>query len=327
MVVGAAAATVGVIVASVVLTLQFRGSAPRSQAAFMIDVGPGDVRDLTVSPRGGEFVVVTDSGSIQFRGVSDGDVRLRLETPVNDEIHLAYSGDGALLAAGGDDGVHVWDVATGVEKARIPRTGSDVHAVALSPDGARALVVDDSHVWLVDLAKPNTLRQVRAGMFTGPQHVSFGPDGTWAAGWAPYRNGPLTLFDPRTGDDVRTIGRSVTTASFTPDGRTVLVHERNGVDELARYDTATGDPIGPPVHHDPSGSPPISIRPDGARIAAADDSVGVHVWDTSDGRELDEPRKVSDPPLALPVTALSYTTDGKSLLIAYFDRVERHDVP
>jgi WD40 repeat protein len=302
---------------------------PQSKAEYSVNVGPGSLRDLVVSPRGGEFAVATEGGAVQIRSVADGAVRLRLrlKVPTYAEIHLAYSGNGALIAAGGGDGVAVWDVTTGQERAHIPRPDAEVIAVALSPDGTRAVYLDGKHVWVSDLAKPNTRRQLRSGKFLAPANLVFGPDGTWVAEWmVPYSASPLTLFSPDNGDEVRGIGSSVSRASFGRDGRTVLVHQRGDRDELIRYDTTTGSPIGDPIAHDPAGIPPIALRPDGAQIAAAD-GVGIEIWNAADGRRLGEPLTLGDPPLPLRATALVYSADGKALLVGYFDRVDVFAAP
>jgi WD40 repeat protein len=48
---------------------------------------------------------------------------------------VAYAPDGATLAAGGDDGVRIWDARTGQQHRLTERTGP-VRSVAYAPDGA-----------------------------------------------------------------------------------------------------------------------------------------------------------------------------------------------
>ncbi|GAA3391770.1 WD40 repeat domain-containing protein [Cryptosporangium minutisporangium] len=326
--VAAAAFVLVLVLVGVVAFAAWRSLPPRSQAEHRIQTGAGSIRELVVSPRGGEFAVATDRGSVQIRSVRDGTARLRLEISTNDEIHLAYSADGSLLAIGVDEGVSVRDVATGQERVRIPRAEGDVHAVALSDDGRQVAFSDETHFWIADLAEPNTRRQLRVGPpLILPVFLAFGPAGSWVAGWQQLAGADLELFDPATSKTIRTVGNAVSTASFSRDRRTVLVHERGGIDRLVRYDTATGEQIGEPVPHDPSGTPPIALRPDGGQFATADAGVGVEIWNAADGRRLGEPLTFGEPPLPLPITALAYSTDGRSLLVAFFDQVEIFDAP
>src|SRR5439155_14768687 len=64
-------------------------------------------------------------------------------------VDLAFSPDGKLLAAGYDELVLLWDVATGKERATLSGHRGAVQAVSFSPDGKRLLSQSEDGTALV----------------------------------------------------------------------------------------------------------------------------------------------------------------------------------
>jgi WD40 repeat protein len=133
--------------------------------------------------------------------VASGEQQLLLEGFSNWVYGLAFSPDGARLAAADQDGLLlIWDAASGAEQARV-KADSALNAVAFSPDGARLAVgADDGKVYFYG---PDGAAQGDLTHGGQVSSVAYGPDGTlasaaydgavrlWAADGAPRAVLPL----------------------------------------------------------------------------------------------------------------------------------------
>ncbi|WP_407841358.1 WD40 repeat domain-containing protein [Streptomyces sp. DSM 116496] len=96
---------------------------------------------------------------------------------------VVFSPDGTLLADGGrNDGIQLWDPATGQPVGRPFTDSYSCHALAFSPDGT--LLASGSYRGTLRLWDPATSRPVGApltGHRDGVMTVAFSPDGTLLA--------------------------------------------------------------------------------------------------------------------------------------------------
>jgi hypothetical protein len=92
-------------------------------------------------------------------------------------MSVAFSPDSRTLASTEGNGVHLWEIATGKERARITCPTKEVHAVAFSADG-RLLAAGgwDGNIWLWDLATGEELARF-AGHTGSLRGLAFSPDG------------------------------------------------------------------------------------------------------------------------------------------------------
>ena len=149
-----------------------------------------------------------------------------LTAPVGTAHSIAFSRDGALVAATGDARSAVWNVRTGT-RTRTVRVGPHGSTdVAFSPDGRELAVGEaDKAVRLVNLRTGATTDLRSKGT---PDDVDFSPDGKLLA--SASLNGTVTLWDVATKSAVRSLSGPVAAYSvaFSPDGKLVAVGDNSG---------------------------------------------------------------------------------------------------
>jgi WD40 repeat protein/serine/threonine protein kinase len=159
---------------------------------------PGHVRSLAVDARN-RLVTGSSTGEVTLRSIPSG-VQLRQLRPFGEPVDaVAFSPDGALIAAGSRDGtLQVWQADSGALRSQLSPRRSKVLAVEFDPTSATLLAAHaDGTVVVADIAQG-----VPIAVLDGPRNAlrtaSFGPrgrvvgasrDGTarvWDAG-SPYR--------------------------------------------------------------------------------------------------------------------------------------------
>lgn len=268
-----------------------------------------------ITLEGGQFAafdVVTDSSSEQTRYESVvlaiaatmryADPLLHtLAGPVLSVDALAFSADGTALAAGGLDGVFVWDAATGANQVQVSKPEAGViRALSFTADGALLALGDDNEmlrVW------DTTSDQIVHELAYPPGAVytfgaAFSPDMTRIASVAALDadTSYLTVWDRVTGEVVHqteiinAIGEPLIYVSYSPVGTLIGTAGRSYPVYL--HDAATGAVVGEIGHalieEQIYGTPLFS--PDGKWLAVAclysDDAV--FVWNTTTGELVNE---------------------------------------
>jgi len=202
---------------------------------------------LAITPNGARLVV----GSFEER--APGEAQPAKPEAVSAADHAAHHSTGAAAPSGeAISTVSVIDVATGAVLRRIDVPGA-VHHVAISPDGAVAVVTHPNRgaVTVIDLTAYAVIGTVPTG--TLPNYAAFSPDGS-------------RLYVSNAGDDTvaalntatwTVAGRIATGAEpehlvLTPDGGRLLVNNVAG-GSVSVIDTATGQvaetlPVGATPH-------------------------------------------------------------------------------
>lgn len=171
---------------------------------------------------------------------------------------IELSPDGRLLIGHGEEGLGLWDAATGSSLLETPLRfmddsdidiTSDINYAAFSPDSTRlAIVAYDGSLWVFSV-EGNTLVQQRYQRFnTNLQPlVKFSPDGQTLA--LVTNSNAVLLIDAMTGQQIipplNGSSSPIYDMSFRPDGRVLALINLDN--QLWLWDTARGLPIGTPT--------------------------------------------------------------------------------
>jgi WD40 repeat protein len=214
---------------------------------------------------------------------------------------LVFSADGRrIFAAGGDQVIRVWDVATGREHLPTPGHRARVTAVAFAPDGrtiATGGEYEAVHLW--DAATRRHVRRMTAKGFGGD--LAFSPDGKLLAAQV---SGGIQVWDAATGAELQRIGEDGHFA-FCPDGKTLLTWHSEGV--LSGWDVGTGREVyrtkveGRRIRQ-------VMLVPGRGVLALLKDKDNFRVWDVTAGRQVGQTVHAS---AGLPPTSIS--PDGRML--------------
>jgi RNA polymerase sigma factor (sigma-70 family) len=221
---------------------------------------------------------------------------------------IAFGPDGTLLAAGGQQGVNLWDVKAG-KKVHELQHGALVRAVVFA-SGGKVLVSagEDGTARLWEVASGKELR--RWDTEKGPfQDLAASSTSPWVA-LADEKT--LRLFNVESGKEVRLLGPNPYqrgAVAFSPDGKVLASAQDPGT--LHLWDPATGKETHRWKTKQGSMFHTLIFSPDGKTLVwSGHDGSGVHWWDVAGGKEVPQPQAGHGGP----VTALGFSRDGKDLL-------------
>jgi WD40 repeat protein/class 3 adenylate cyclase len=253
-----------------------------------------------------------------------------LPVPGSGGTGVAFSPDGALLAAALEDGVMVWDAASAKELFFLDRPLWGHPRVTFSPDGTRLFASGESDLYVWEMAATDTgavtatnpitvsgYLTKTSGYFTiGVNFMSFSPDGQRMA--VAHWKGAPAVFDTATlTETLRLEGHAVNCrdVAFSPDGRLLATA---GDDLTVRvWDAETGLELlnlsvpNPRVYS-------VDWSPDGSRLVAADQVGMMIVWDPLTGEKL-----LTKSSGVAGFFGVSFADDGRSLVTPMTDGTVR----
>jgi WD40 repeat protein len=256
------------------------------------------VLGLTFNPRGTILAISSWDKSKDESKIMLWDVASQKETATvctfqgRRAFPRVFTPDGkALIYAGADKTIRLWDVAAGKEKEPLKGHEKEVTSLAIGPDG-KILAAGDKHiVWLWDLESRKQLPRLSCPEASS-ENLAFSPDGTTlAAGqyWWTNRGffANIKLWDMATKEPRAVLHQRDQVAGlvFSPDGRT-LFSGCEGDDVLRRWDVKTGELILPSRGHT-SGVVSVAITPDSKTVASLDREGVLKVWDLATGKDRD----------------------------------------
>ncbi len=227
----------------------------------------------TVATVDGADVVLEDLDSgdtvVELTGLADGEV-----TDGSSVTAVSYSPDGSRVAAAalaGDRGVvMVWAVDDGSEVATF-ETGTEVHTLAFSPDGAHVAVSGNGPVEVHDLdgGDAETLRSGEGGT------VAWSPDGRMLLG--PGANDQPVVWDTESWRQVtELVIPDLREAAFAPDSTAVAVTTLRAT-TVALWDIDGDAAVHLGAHSTAPGA--VAWSPDGTSLYSVSAEDGVRGWD------------------------------------------------
>ena len=241
----------------------------------------GGATAVALSPDGGTLASANPEGEVQLLDLASDQVVATLSGHTPPIRSLAFSPDGALLAAGAADAIRLWDLAAQTSSL-LP---VEAAAVAFSPDGTR-LVSGSEYgvVSLWDLATRTDVRLVSGAADRGIQTVAFSPAGTLVAAGGDFSL--VELWDVATGQSVAVLEgqgvsygtRPVRSVAFSPDGTLLAFGLELGVnvwDPTTKRHLATLQGEGREINT-------VAFSPDRTTLAAGTQDGRIGLWDVSE---------------------------------------------
>jgi RNA polymerase sigma factor (sigma-70 family) len=231
---------------------------------------------------------------------------------------MSFSSDGKTLVSAGQDGLRLWDTATGKLLRRFDvGQGNQQTSFRRTDNSIIYAFLDDKRivtVQVVDAATGQVRRRVRIKDEAHVANPTLSPDGKQVA---VVRQNEIRLYDTATGEKVQRLavkGVAAWDMAFAPDSKTLAFNDLS-TDTIYLHDVATGKLIremkrpGDSTLH-------VVFSPDGRFLAAmpgsrVTDKGQVSIWNVREGKEVHRWTH----PFKLAMSA-AFSPDGKRVAIS-----------
>ena len=242
-----------------------------------------------LSPDGKYVAFTVDDGVVNFSDAATGRDLFHVDYGERYVTSAVFSPDGRRLAACGEIGIKIWNVATH-ELITTWQTGVNCgDCLAFSPNG-RFLAMG-SVEGVVELWDSGTGQRTRTfkGQAGAIRAIAFSPDGTRLT--SSGSDGTVRIWDTtgqRDAIPILTAASGVDQNDLSPDGRTILTRSgwtTTGSKSLRFASAVTGEQLGEAIQLR-NGVNSCAWSSDGMRLIVTEAGQGITIWDTGSGKAL-----------------------------------------
>jgi WD40 repeat protein len=284
------------------------------------------VTAVAFDPAGRLFASASESmssarpGEVLVREVGSGKTTLRLPGRFMGFTAVRFDPTGEFLAAGGDEGVKLWNPATGAALPLLRVRVFPMGGMAISPDGKTIAAVRNGGVTLWDRASGQEVRSFPAHTISVTD-VVFRPDGKQLAtsswgGWLSRKvdgkerseklPNEVKVWDAESGQEIRTLSGGGLGLAYSADGSALMSGSQEG--PVTVWDTATWE-VRATLRGHAGAVRGVAFSPDGGRVITAGSDHTVRLWDAATGQEVMALRGHDEP-----VLAVAFSPDGRYIV-------------
>ena len=231
---------------------------------------------------------------------------------------VAFSPNGKVLAAGGNDGrIILWDLGTRQPIGQpLTGQGSSILSLSFSPDGSMlAAGSSDQNIIVWNVGTRQMIGLPLSGHSGGVMSLAFSPDGkTLASG---SYDSTILLWDMDTqhllAPPLEAHTYWVSSLAFSPDGK--ILASGSYDQTIIFWDVKTRRPIGQPLDADAFFVTSVAFSPDGKILAAGNFDSTVTLWDVRTRQPMGEPLSGH----ANEIYSVAFSPDGKTLASGSLD--------
>jgi eukaryotic-like serine/threonine-protein kinase len=278
----------------------------------------GPVWNVAITPDDNTVATASEDGTAALWNRYTGKRLFGLPHPPKTIVNqVRFSHDGKWLVTGADDHyIRIWDVATEIERQKIPGDGQVPHhrnSFSFSTDGKILATTHGAKglLWRIGFQDPPAVSEKSLDFKFAVDRIAFSSDDRRLLAWDDTgKNSAAHVWDLRTAEPVGAIIKAtnrIRSGRISRDGKLVLLGCENG--EIHLHDAAGEEKL--PIISRKNPVIRLAFHPTKPFIFSAEQSGTLHTYEIASGRQIG-----SAPSQAFNIESLAFSPDGAALAIA-----------